>query len=131
MEGVNKLISVFLLLVVVGFVLWLLMTKISSVKNFFASKFPSFGIVATQEAKLTNTNKPKSDLLSGIEQNFQQGKVGGSTTNKAVLGDQNENNKLPSSNVVTYPKTGAESIVIMPFIAMIYAGGKLLKKLAI
>lgn len=87
-------------------------------------------IVATQEAKLTNTNKPKSDLFSGIEQNFQQGKVGESTTNKAVLGDQNENNKLPSSNVATYPKTGAESIVLMPIIAMIFAGGKLLKKLA-
>lgn len=128
----NKLISVFFLLVLVGFILWLLITKTTTVKNFFTSKFPVIGLVATNEPKPT-TNKDKarsSGLLSGIKQDFKKDNTNNPTPKISPLGDENKSPQQPKPNITTYPKTGGETMLLLPLVAIVYASGKFLKKIA-
>ena len=133
MGQINKVISVFLLLAVAIFVLWLMLTKTQAMRNFFTGKTPLTQMFSKDKPQTTltptisQTPSEQSDFVAQAQQKFEtttenkgQTKGGGS-----VLGTAQTLTPVPKAT--NYPKTGAGAI-FLPFTLLGFVAGKYLLK---
>ncbi len=133
MEQLNKVISVFILLGVAIFVLWLLLSRSQTIKNIFSGKMPLMQAItkgASAKATPTVTPSPKAETQSGFSQQVQ---------NNIDRLEQDDNAKVeytkggslvaqsPTStpSVTTYPNTGTHTL-LLPLVLLGLVVGKVI-----
>lgn len=137
MGQVNKVISAFLLLAVAVFVLWLMLTKTQSMRQFFTGKTPLTQMFSKDKPKEgvlipTTTQKPEnqSDFAARVQESFgsktkrEVGTKGGGAVLAVTQPPKIVSQPPKASN---YPKTGAETM-FLPLSLLIFAAGKFVLK---